>query len=138
MFCNQYATPAMHIAYRADLHQLTGRWLYSVTEAELRAGYAALRQAALHYRCGQWLVDSRRRINRVLNSCDWVTSEFLPQVQQELGGPLRVCFLVLPDYFDSLPESQQLTLTNGPVQFVRHLDEGASSAWLAEYQAVNA
>jgi hypothetical protein len=138
MFCNQYSTTAMQVAYRADLNQLTGRWLRSVTEAELHAGYAALHQAALHYQCGQWLVDSRRRINRILNSCDWVTAEFLPQVQQALGAPLRVCFLVLPDYLDSLPESQQLTLTNGPVQFARHLDEGAGNAWLTMYpQAVD-
>ena len=138
MFCNQYSTTAICIAYRADLNQLTGRWLRSVSEAELHAGYAALRQAALHHQCGQWLVDSRRRINRILNSCDWVTNEFLPQVQRELAQSLRVCFLVLPDYLDGLPESQQLALTNGPVQFVRHLDEGAGNNWLAGYQAVNA
>ena len=136
MFCNLYSTVALHIAYRADLNQLAGRWLRSVTEAELHAGYAALRQAALYHGCGQWLVDSRRRVNRVLNSCDWVTDEFLPQVQQELAQPLRVCFLVLPDYLDSLPESQQLTLTNGPLQFMRHLDEGTGNAWLTAQQAV--
>ncbi|GAB3638005.1 hypothetical protein GCM10027422_35950 [Hymenobacter arcticus] len=126
----------MQVSYRVDLNQIAGRWLRSVTEAELHAGYAAMRQAALHYGCGQWLVDSRRRVNLILNSCDWVTNEFLPQVQQELAQPLRVCFLVLPDYFDSLPDSQQLTLTNGPVQFARHLDEGTGNAWLAAAQAV--
>lgn len=134
MFCNHYSTTAMQITYRADLNQLSARWLRSASEAELRAGYAALRQAALHYQCGLWLVDSRRRVNRILNSCDWVTNEFLPQVQRELGAPLRVCFLVLPDYLDSLPDSQQRTLTNGPVQFVRHLDEGVGNSWLTSYQ----
>ncbi|MDJ0367267.1 hypothetical protein QMK33_19130 [Hymenobacter sp. H14-R3] len=126
----------MQVSYRADLNQIAGRWLRSVTEAELHAGYAAMRQAALHYGCGQWLVDSRRRVNLTLNSCDWVTNEFLPLVQQELAQPLRVCFLVLPDYLDSLPDSQQLTLTNGPVQFMRHLDEGTGNAWLAKRQEV--
>ena len=98
-----FSTDFLQVAYRPDLGQLTGRWLRSVTEAELHQGYEALRQAAQHHGCGYWLVDSRRRINRSLNGPEWVTTRFLPQVQRALLTQLSVCFLVLPDYLASLP-----------------------------------
>ncbi len=129
---DHFSTDFLQVAYRPDLGQLTGRWLRSVTEAELHAGYAALRQAALHHGCGHWLIDARRRTNRSLNGPEWVTSRFLPEVQRALGGPLRVSFLVLPDYLASLPAQAGLPAAPGsPVQFARFLDEGAANAWLA-------
>ncbi len=127
----QFSTSFLQVVYRPDLSQLTGRWLRSVTEAELHAGYAALRQAALYHGCGQWLIDSRRRTNRSFNGPEWVTTEFLPQVQQALGQPLRVCFLVLPNYLATLPDGMRAPAPGSPVQFARFLDEGAANAWLA-------
>ncbi|TDN39465.1 hypothetical protein E4631_14510 [Hymenobacter sp. UV11] len=127
----QFSTDFLQIAYRPDLGHLTGRWLRSVAEAELHTGYAALRQAALHHGCGHWLIDSRRRTNRSLNGPEWVTTQFLPQVQQALGQPLRVCFLVLPGYLASLPNAAQVAAPDSPVQFARFVDEGAANAWLA-------
>jgi len=125
---DQFSTVCLHIAYRPDIGQLAGRWLRSVSEAELHAGYAALRRAALHYGCGRWLVDARRRVTRAANGPEWITTHFLPEMQQALGQPLRVCFLVLPDYLASLPPNSHLS---SPVQFARFVDEGAASAWLA-------
>jgi hypothetical protein len=135
MLTDQFSTSFLQIAYRPDLGQLTGRWLRSVTEPELHQGYEALSQAARHHRCGYWLIDSRRRTNRSLNGPEWVTTQFLPQVQRELGMPLSVCFLVLPDYLSSLSASAQEGATNHSVQFARFLDEGAANAWLAARQA---
>ncbi len=134
MLPDQFSTAFLHVAYRPDLGQLAGRWLRSVTEDELHIGYAALRQAALHHGCGYWLIDSRRRTNRSLNGPEWVTTYFLPQVQRELGMPLNVCFLVLPDYLGSLPPSLHAAAPGSPVQFARFLDEGAANAWLAARQ----
>lgn len=128
---NLFSTTFLEIAYRRDLGLLMGRWLCSVAEAELHAGYAALRQAALHYGCGQWLIDSRRRACRSLNGPEWVTTQFLPQVQQTLGQPLRVCFLVLPSYLATLPVAAQAAAPGSPVQFARFVDEGEANAWLA-------
>lgn len=128
----QFSTDFIQVAYRPDLGHLTGRWLRSVTEAELHAGYSALRQAALHHHCGHWLIDTRRRTNRSLDGPEWVTSRFLPEVQRALSCPLRVCFLVLPDYLASLPARATLPAAPGsPVQFARFVDEGAANAWLA-------
>jgi hypothetical protein len=131
---DHFSTVFLHVAYRSDLRHLTGRWLRSVTEDELHLGYAALRQAALHYQCGYWLIDSRRRINRSLNGPEWVTTCFLPQVQQDLGIPLSVCFLVLPDYLHTLPPALHTSAPNSLVRFARFLDEGAANAWLVTQQ----
>jgi hypothetical protein len=127
---DQFSTACLHIAHRPDLGCLTGRWLCSVAETELHEGYAALRQAALHHACGQWLIDARRRISRSLNGPEWVTTHFLPEVQQALGLPLRVGFLVLPDYLAGLPVGLLASAPGSPVQYARFVDEGAANAWL--------
>ena len=129
MSADSFSTVCLHLIHRPDLGQLTGRWLRSVSEDELHAGYDALRRAALHYQCGYWLIDSRRRTNRSLNGPEWVTTSFLPQVQRELNHPLCVCFLVLPGYLSSLPAAASATL-GSVVQFARFVDEGAANAWL--------
>ena len=134
MLPDQFSTDFLQVAYRPDLSQLTGRWLRSVSEDELHRGYEALRHAALHHACGCWLIDSRRRTNRSFNGPEWVTTQFLPLVQRELGTSLCVCFLVLPDYLISLPASAQVTGPGAPVQYTRFLDEGAANAWLAAQQ----
>jgi hypothetical protein len=126
---DQFSTDFLQVTHRPDLGHLTGRWLRSVSEAELHAGYSALRRAALHHGCGHWLIDARRRTNRSLNGPEWVTTQFLPEVQRALGGPLRVCFLVLPDYLSGLPATA--AAPGSPVQFARFVDEGAANAWLA-------
>ena len=131
MYANLYSTSFLEIAYRPDLGLLMGRWLYAVAEAELHAGYDALRQAALHHGCGHWLIDSRRRVCRCPHSAEWVTTQFLPQVQRALGQPLRVGVLVLPDYLATLPQAYCNCLASSPVQFARFVDEGAANAWLA-------
>ncbi|RYY20613.1 MAG: hypothetical protein EOO36_02875 [Cytophagaceae bacterium] len=135
MFPDQFSTDFLQVVYRPDLCQLTGRWLRSVLEDELHRGYDALRQVARHHGCGHWLIDSRRRTNRSLNGPEWVTTQFLPQVQRELGIPLHVCFLVLPTYLNTLPPTGQTPAPDSPVQFARFVDEGAANAWLAAWQA---
>jgi hypothetical protein len=137
MLSDQFSTDFLQVAYRPDLDQLTGRWLRSVTEPELHQGYEALHQAARHYHCGYWLIDSRRRTNRSINGPEWVTTQFLPQVQRGLGTPLYVCFLVLPDYLGSLPASAHEATSGSPMQFARFVDEGAANAWLAAQQATH-
>jgi hypothetical protein len=127
---DQFSTACLHIAHRPDLGCLTGRWLGSVTEAELHEGYAALRRAARHHGCGHWLIDARRRTSRRLNGPEWVTTRFLPEVQQELGIPLRVSFLVLPDYLAGLPAAGLAAAPSSPVQYARFVDEGVANAWL--------
>jgi hypothetical protein len=130
MYSDLFSTAFLEIAYRPDLDLLMGRWRCSVTEADLQAGYEALHRAALHHGCRQWLIDSRRRVCRSLHSAEWVTTHYLPQVQQALGAPLRVGVLVLPDYLASLPQAYIDCPPSSPVQFARFVDEGAANTWL--------
>ena len=124
----------LHLAHRPDADLLIGRWLRSVSEPELRAGYAALREAALAHRCRRWLVDARRRVDRSRNAPEWVVTGFLPQVQHELDAALRVAFLVLPQHLRELHTGAAAPLASpagAPFQFARFIDEGAANAWLA-------
>jgi hypothetical protein len=134
MYSNLFSTSFLEVVYRPDLGLLMGRWLCSVTDADLQAGYEALHRAALHHGCGQWLIDSRRRTCRSLRSAEWVTMHYLPLVQQALGAPLRVGVLVLPDYLTGLPQAYSNCPPTSPVQFARFVDEGAANAWLAAGQ----
>lgn len=131
-----YSTPFLQVAYRPDLHQLTGRWQYSITDAELHQGYDALRRAALHYRCGSWLVDSRRCLNRCLRRLAWVTNHYLPMVQRELNAPLQVGCLVLPDYLSSLPAAAGAAVPDAAIRLALFLNEGEASHWLTTQQLV--
>ncbi|MGI4835134.1 MAG: hypothetical protein ACRYFK_16905 [Janthinobacterium lividum] len=134
MLPNAYSTAFLHLAYRPDLHQLTGRWQYSVTDIELYQGYEALRRAALHYGCGNWLIDSRRCLHYCLNRLAWVTDRCLPQVQRELSASLNVGFLVLPAYLNSLPAAASAPVPDAAVRVGLFLDEGAAGSWLARQQ----
>ena len=109
------------------MHLLVGRWARTVSEDELYAGYRAMQTAALPAPCSRWLIDSRRRPTASRSPHhDWVIGEFLPAVQQALGTPLRVAFVVLPDYHRSaLPEGHV-----GNFHYARFIDEGAAYAWL--------
>jgi len=105
-----------------------GRWRCAVVETDLQAGCEALQQAALHYGCGHWLIDSRRRMCRTVRQDEWVTTHYLPQVQRALAMSLRVGVLLLPDHLARLPLA--VSPPAGPVQFARFVDEGAANAWL--------
>jgi len=130
-----FSSDSLAITFRPDLEQLTARWQHTISPNELMAGYEALRQAALHYGCRYWLIDARRRVSRSNNGPEWVTTQFLPQLQQELGGRLCVAFLVLPHFLTGLPATLVVPPASAPVQFDRFLDEGAANAWLATQQA---
>jgi hypothetical protein len=131
MYQELASTAFLHVAYRPDTGLLIGRWLCSITEAQLREGYETMRQAAVHHQCHRWLMDARRRTDRRLNGPEWVVTTFLPQVQQEMQGPLHVAFLVLPNHLREANEDPENSLSlAGPFQFARFIDEGAANAWL--------
>ena len=135
---NPASTAYLHVAYRPDAGSLIGRWLSTVTEPQLRAGYETMRLAAHEHRCGYWLMDARRRADRRLNGPEWVVTSFLPRLQQELGGPLCVAFLVLPNHLQEVEaapdQAVKFPAPGGPFQFARFIDEGAATAWLAGHQ----
>lgn len=141
MYQELASTAFLHVTYRPDSCLLIGRWLCSVNEAQLQEGYETMRLAAWHHQCHHWLMDARRRTDRRLNGPEWVVTSFLPQVQQQMGGPLYVAFLVLPSHVQELEaDPDQSPNTADPAalfQFARFIDEGAANAWLDERRRVS-
>jgi hypothetical protein len=134
MFQTLASNEFLEVAYRPDTGLLVGRWLRSISEEELQEGYATLRGAALHHGCQRWLVDARRRVDRRRNGPEWVITRFLPEVQQELGTPLAVAFLVLPNHLQELEAATGAVLAsppNAPFRFARFIEEGAANTWLS-------
>jgi hypothetical protein len=134
MYQDLASTAFLHVAYRPDSCLLIGRWLCSVTEAQLQEGYETMRLAAREHQCNHWLMDARRRTNRQINGPEWVVTSFLPQVQQQMGSPLYVAFLVLPSHLQEIeanPDpSNKASAPTDLFQFARFIDEGAANAWL--------
>jgi hypothetical protein len=125
-----YSTDFLAVSFRPDLGLLLGRWLRAVSETEMQAGYANLRRATLHCGATSWFIDSRRRASHSHFSPEWVTTAFLPALQHELGRPLYVSFLMLPDYLRGRVDAPGSCPSTSPVQFACFLDEGAAHAWL--------
>jgi len=133
MYQELASTAFLQVAYRPDSGLLIGRWLCSISEAQLHEGYETMRVAALQHGCHFWLMDARRRTDRRLNGPEWVVTNFLPEVQQEMGGPLYVAFLVLPNHLREVEDDPIGTPKSAPedlFQFARFIDEGAANRWL--------
>ena len=131
------STSYLQVSYREDSCLLIGRWLSSVTEMQLHAGYETMRLAGIHHHCNHWLMDARRRTDRRLNGPEWVVTTFLPQVQKEMGRPLNVAFLVLPSHLRELLADAPEAVAPKPgakFQFARFIDEGAANAWLDQHR----
>ena len=112
MYQELASTAFLQVAYRPDSGLLIGRWLCSITEEQLREGYETMRLAALQHECHYWLMDARRRTDRRLNGPEWVVTTFLPRLQQEMGGPLCVAFLVLPNHLREVEEDPSSAAQN--------------------------
>ena len=138
MYQELASTAFLHVAYRSDSFLLIGRWLCSITDAQLREGYETMRLAALEHNCSHWLMDARRRVDRSRNGPEWAVTTFLPKVQREMGGRLCVAFLVLPTHLREMKEETGLSFSvpnpADPFQYVRFIDEGAANAWLDEHR----
>ena len=133
------STSYLQVSYREESCLLIGRWLSSVTDMQLRAGYETMRLAAVHHKCNHWLMDARRRTDRRLNGPEWVVTEFLPQVQKEMGHRLCVAFLVLPSHLQEIEANAEAPEARLPkpgalLQFARFIDEGAANAWLDQHR----
>ena len=136
MYQELASTAFLQVAYRPDSGLLIGRWLCSITEAQLHEGYETMRLAAQEHHCAHWLMDARRRTDRRLNGPECVITEFLPKVQKEMGHRLCVAFLVLPSHLREVeadPEmAEKAPSPNASFQYARFIDEGAANAWLEQ------
>lgn len=126
--------------YRSDLDLLTLRWMRLVTLEEMRQGYELMLEMAAAHGCRQWLVDVRRRTNTNREGAAWMLGDFVPRVQQRLGGRPALAYLLAPvslrdvaadaafpplSYFDDKPYVAE-----------RFIEEGPAVEWLLQFRPV--
>lgn len=123
--------PGLTLAHRPDLGLVIARWQREVSSAELQSGYLAIRAVADEARCGQWLLDLRRRedmIEPAINA--WFSHEFLTSLRGRYAAPARLAFLISP-----LRAQQTVTAAvptdEADCQVTICTDEAEAYRWLA-------
>lgn len=123
--------PGLTLAYRPDLGLVIARWQREVTPAELQSGYLAIRAAADEVRCGQWLLDLRRRedvIEPVVNA--WFSHEYAPSLRGRYGRAAQLAFLVSPLRAQQ-PVTAMVSAADTDCQLATFTDEAHAYEWLA-------
>ena len=124
----------LEISYRADLDLLMGRWLRPIELAELQQGYYLLLEVALANECRRWLLDVRRRQNTHQIGASWMISTFLPLLSPQLGGRIRLAYLMAPTYLrDAAADAAFPTpayFADKPFMSERFIEENTAITWL--------
>jgi len=130
------AAELLHLTYQDDLGLLTGCWGYQPDRAELALAYDHLHDVALDCRARRWLLDIRRRTLPDPYTMQWLFNEFYPDISQQLGGQLRVAYLVGPrlrGLIEAGPDFQPLASYAGRPFIVNFFgEEQAAIDWLFE------
>ena len=126
----------LQLTYRADLAVLIGRWGYQPDAAVLPAEYQRLEAAALACQARRWLQDIRRRSLNDPAISRWLLDTFFPEMAQQLGGQLRVAYLVSPTLHAHIL-SETMYVPPSAYEGLPHTvaffgDEGQALAWLQE------
>ncbi len=134
---NATSTPELlRLTYEPARELLIGRWGHQPSQPELGPAYERLRAVALKCRARRWLQDIRLRTLPDPYTTQWLFDEFYPYISKQLGGQLRVAYLVAPrlrGLIEAGPEFHPLAWYTGK-PFVVHFfgDEAAAMAWLLE------
>ncbi|WP_303309789.1 hypothetical protein [Hymenobacter sp. BT730] len=128
----------LHVAYRADLDILFGRWMRLVTQAEMQEGYQYLLEQAAAHSCQNWLLDARRRINTDKEGAQWMVQSFVAGAAARLGGRLQLAYLLGP----IMLRNQEADAAFPPAAFFegkpfcaeRFIEEGEAIAWLQQHR----
>jgi hypothetical protein len=130
-----YATPGLlDITHRTDIDVLIGRWGYQPDPAALPAEYERLTAIALAHRSLCWLQDIRRRTLNDPHITQWLLTGYFPDMARQLGGRLRVAYLVSPTLHDAIVAQPGYLPPEGyadrPFAIGFFGEEGAAVAWL--------
>ncbi|MGI4744310.1 MAG: hypothetical protein ACRYG7_54870 [Janthinobacterium lividum] len=117
------------LRYRPDLHLLVGRWQRPVSGTELRQGYRALLRAAQETNCPYWQLDLRGRNAPDGPTQQWLTTEFLPRLPEQLGSGVCLGYLLSPMMLAALPSPAE-----GASRVAFFTEEGPLTAWLTQCQ----
>ncbi|MGI4874065.1 MAG: hypothetical protein ACRYFX_23140 [Janthinobacterium lividum] len=119
----------LELRYRPDLHLLVSRWQRPVSAAEFRQGYCATLGLAQAVGCPFWQVDIRSRNAPDAATRHWLTTEFLPQLPQQLAGSACLGCLLTPALL-----AQMGPPTNTVVQTAFFAEEGPLTTWILKCQ----
>jgi hypothetical protein len=131
------STPELlHLSYQEESGLLVGRWGYQPARTQLATAYDHLYETALACRARRWLQDIRLRTLPDPYTTQWLFSEFYPDISQQLGGQLRVAYLVEPrlrGLIEAGPDFQPLSSYEGRPFIINFFgEEQAAIAWLFE------
>jgi hypothetical protein len=131
------STPELlRLTYEPARQLLVGSWGYQPSQPELAPAYERLRGVALKCRARRWLQDIRLRTLPDPYTTQWLFDEFYPDLSQQLGGQLRVAYLVAPrlrGLIEAGPDFQPLAWYTGKPFTVNFFgDEATAIAWLLE------
>lgn len=126
----------LRLTYDPARGLLVGRWGYQPSQPELAPAYERLQAAALACRARCWLQDIRLRTLPDPYTTQWLFDEFYPDISQQLGGQLRVAYLVGPmlrGLIEAGPDFQPLSSYEGRPFIVNFFgEEQAAIDWLFE------
>ena len=125
------SVPSLTLLHRPDLGLLIARWQRETTPAELRRDYVAIRALADEARCGQWLLDLRRRedVTEPLVNV-WFGHEFAPSLLGRYDTPARLAFLVSPLRAQQ-PVMATVSAAEADCAIATFTEEAAACHWLA-------
>ena len=140
------ATPSkqdtFQLTFEAATGLLRGCWLAPVLDADLRAHYAQLLQAAQRHGCPYWLLDMRQRNWHMPSFGQWVSTEFAPAVRAALAQPVFVAYVLSPRHHSAAARGreQQAQQQSREQQLYADIfaDEAAAGAWLRQQQRLAA
>jgi hypothetical protein len=128
------------LQYQAADGVLCGRWLGPVLDADLRAHYTQLLQAAQHHGdCCYWLLDMRERNWHMPSFGQWVSTEFAAAVRAALAPPVFVAYILSPRHRSAAARAQEQRAQQHSQAQQLHSnifdDEEAALAWLRQQLA---
>ena len=130
------------LSFEAAAGLLHGSWPAPVLDADLRAHYAQLLQAAQQLGCPYWLLDMRQRNWHMPSFGQWVSTEFAPAVRAALAQPVFVAYVLSPRHLSAAARGheQQAQQQSRAQQLHAGIfaDEAAAGAWLRQQQVLAA
>lgn len=128
------------LQYQAADGVLCGRWVAPVLDADLRAQYIQLLQAAQdHDGCCYWLLDMRERNWHMPSFGQWISTEFAAAVRAALAGPVFVAYILSPRHRSAAARAQEQRAQQQSQAQQLHSgvfdDEESALAWLRQQLA---
>lgn len=106
-------TISFSVQYRHDIETLVVRWRRECTTEEVKLAYEELLVVAIKHKVYRWLLDVRRRDDSNPALSLWLQSGFFARILPNIGGSVRIAYLVLPRKLVEVAERNDLLKMDG-------------------------